>query len=258
MISIIMPVYNEEKRIGPTLEAYGRYFESISKKDKQKYEILVVLNACKDGTLGIVKEYCKKYSVIKYIDLERGGKGYAVITGFEEAIKQNYDLIGFVDGDLATSPEEFYKLIQNIDSYDGIIASRYMRESVVTPKPTFGRIIVSRIFNFLVRSMLFLPYKDTQCGAKLFKRKALVRVIHKISMSQWAFDVDILYQFKKLGFKVKEFPTKWSDKKYSKINFMKAGPGMFLSILRLRIVNSVFKRFINIYDYTLKIIKWQN
>jgi glycosyltransferase involved in cell wall biosynthesis len=251
MISIIIPAHNEEKRIGPTLEEYGKFFEERAKEDKETYEILVVLNACHDKTLEIVKNYSKKFKIIKYLDLEKGGKGYAVISGFKEVINKNSNLIGFVDADMATTPESFYDLIKNINSYEGIIASRYIKGAIVTPKPTIQRVIVSRIFNFLVRAILILPYRDTQCGAKLFKKKALEKIIGELSMSKFAFDVELLYHLKKKGFRVKEYATKWGDKKYSTINFMKAGPLMLMAIIRLRIINSPFESFIKIYDYTL-------
>ena len=67
-----------------------------------------------------------------------------------------------------------------------------------------------------------MPYKDTQCGAKIFKKQAIEKIISKLVITQWAFDVDLLYTLKKSGFRIKEFPTAWSDREYSKINFMKA------------------------------------
>ncbi|MFA6023178.1 MAG: glycosyltransferase [Candidatus Pacearchaeota archaeon] len=248
MISIIIPAHNEELRIGPTLEAYGRFFSEKVILGGEKYEIIVVLNACKDKTLEIVKTYSKKYKIIKYLDFKQGGKGFAVIEGFKQALKNESDTLGFVDADMATSPEAFYDLIKNINSYDGIIASRYIKGSKVKPKPSFARIFVSRIFNALIRILFFMPYRDTQCGAKVFKKNAIKQTINKLSMSQWAFDVELLYCLRKQGFKIKEIPTTWSDKKYSKINFMKAGPKMALSVIRLRLVNSPFKGIVSVYN----------
>jgi len=252
-ISIVIPAYNEEKRIAKTLEAYSNYFNKISKKSLN-YEILVVINATTDKTESIVKKLKKKNKRIKYLNLKEGGKGFALIEGFKDALKRSNDLIGFVDADLATGPEAFYDLIKKINNYDGIIASRYIKGSIVQPKPTIQRIISSRIFNFLVRSLFLFSYKDTQCGAKLFKREAISKTISAIGITKWAFDVDLLYNLRKKGFVVKEIPTKWSDKEYSKINFLKAGPFMALGVIRLRILNSPFKKFIKIYDKLIKLI----
>lgn len=253
-ISIIMPAYNEEKRIGRTLEAYSNFFNNLADKKILGYEILVVINNTKDRTEQIVKKWQNKNNRIKYLNFKRGGKGFAVIEGFKDALKRDNDLIGFVDADLATNPEEFYKLIHFIGNFDGAIACRYMKGAIIEPKPTIQRIIAKRLFNILVRVILFVHYKDTQCGAKLFRRRALEKSLKYISMSQWAFDVDLLYTIKKAGYSIKEIPTKWHDKEYSKINFWRAGPLMALGVIRLRILNSPFRGFINIYDKLIKFI----
>jgi glycosyltransferase involved in cell wall biosynthesis len=250
-LSIVMPAYNEEERIGSTLADFSSFFESIRKNSQLSYQILVVINNTTDNTLSIVQEAKKKNPRISYINLPKGGKGYAVIEGFKHALDEKYDLIGFVDADNATIPSEFYKLVTNIDGFDSIIASRYIKGSVVNPRQGLKRIISSRVFNALIRSVMFLNIKDTQCGAKLFKSHSLRLIIPKITMSQWAFDVELLYLLKKNKMTIKEVPTVWSDNKYSKLNFMKAGPKMVLGILRLRIINSPFKSLVRIYDSVL-------
>lgn len=237
-LCIIIPAYNEEKRISKTLEEFGNFFLNLKKEGKLETEIIVVINNTKDRTEEIVKQQKKKFKSITYLNFKRGGKGFAIIEGFKHALKmKNVGLIGFVDADLATSPEAFYDLVLNIKDYDGVIASRYLPESRVNPKQTFNRILVSRIFNLLIRALLFLPYKDTQCGAKVFKRKAIEAIIDKIAVTEWAFDVDLLYQMKKAKENIKEYPTVWADKEYSKINFMNAGPKMALSVIKLRFKN---------------------
>lgn len=249
MISIIIPAYNEEKRIGKTLEEYGKFFENLKKQKILDSEIIIVINNTKDGTEEIVKSYSKKYKNIRYLNFKQGGKGFAIIEGFKEALKnKNSGVIGFVDADLATSPEALYELIKNLGNYHGIIGSRYVKGAVVKPRQTMQRVIVSRIFNFLIRSLFLMPYRDTQCGAKIFKRQVLEKVINESIITKWAFDVDFLYLLRKHNFGIREFPTTWSDKEYSKINFLRAGPLMALSIIRLRIMNSPFKNFIKLYD----------
>ena len=104
------------------------------------------------------------------------------------------------------------------------------------------------MFNIAIKALLFLPYNDTQCGAKIFRKKAISKVLPLLTLSQWAFDVDLLYNLKNAGFTIKEHPTVWSDRQYSKINFLKSGPMMFLGVVRLRIINSPFKSIIRVYD----------
>jgi len=248
-ISIIIPAYNEEKRISETLEEYGKFFTNLKKIKKLDSEILIVINNTQDKTEELVKAYQKKYKMIKYLNFKKGGKGFAIIEGFKEALKDKENtLIGFVDADLATGPDAFYDLVKNINSFDGIIASRYIPGAKVNPKQTWKRVFVSRIFNFLIRIIFLMPYRDTQCGAKLFKRKAIEETCNELGITQWAFDIDLLYKMRKSGFKINEFPTIWADKQYSKINFMKAGPRMVLAIIRLRLINSKIKFLIRGYD----------
>ena len=147
-VSIIIPAYNEEKRIGRILEEYCKFF----KKKKEIIEIIVVLNACKDDTLKIVKEFQKKFKEIRFLDFERGGKGFAIIEGFKEALKKDSELIGFVDADMATPPNAFYGLIRNIKSYGGIIANRWDKRSKVGPR-TFFRKLLSKWGNLIIRSL---------------------------------------------------------------------------------------------------------
>ncbi len=240
-LAIIIPAYNEEKRITKTLKNYSSYFNKLSKKEKFSYNLLIVVNASTDSTLDIVKKYKKKNPSISFLNLKNPGKGNAVISGFNEAVRKNFDIIGFVDADMATSPEAFHLLLKELNSYDGVIGSRYIPGAVMSPKPGLKRIIVSRIFNFLARAMFLMPYRDTQCGAKIFRLNALEKSLPKLTMSQWAFDVELIYTLRKLGYIIKESPTSWSDQKYSNINFMKAGPKMALGIINLRILNSPFK-----------------
>ena len=121
MISIVIPAHNEEKRIGKMLESYGSFFEEKRKKKELDFEILVVLNGCIDKTEEVIKIFSKKYSKIRYINFKEGGKGFAIVEGFKEALKNKENkLIGFVDGDLSTPPEAFHYLIKHIEEYDGI------------------------------------------------------------------------------------------------------------------------------------------
>ena len=177
-LCIIIPAYNEEKRIGETLEEYGKYFEK-KKKDKEigDFKILVVLNACRDNTIGVVKNQEKKNKNIIHIEFERGGKGFAVTEGFKFAINKKFDLIGFVDADMATPPEAFFDLVKSIGNSDGIIANRWHKNSNIKIKQTPLRILLSRGGNFIIHSLFLLKYQDTQCGAKLFRREILEKVV---------------------------------------------------------------------------------
>ena len=254
-ITIIIPAYNEEKRIAETLEEYGKFFTNLKKNKMFDSEILIVINNTNDRTEEIVRKYQKKYHIIKYLNFKKGGKGFAITEGFKQALKDKKNsLIGFVDADMATKPNAFYDLIINIANYDGIIASRYIPDSKVYPKQNFNRILVSRVFNFLIRCLFLMNYVDTQCGAKIFRREALEKVISSLGITRWAYDVDLLYQMKRNNFQIKEFPTVWSDKAYSKINLKKSGTGMVLGVIRLKLLYSHANDFIRLYDKIMRII----
>lgn len=237
MLSIIIPAHNEERRISNTLKEYCELF-----KDD---EIIVSLNACSDGTLNIVKDFQKTYPNLKYIESDIGAKGAAVIAGWRVA---KGDLLGFVDADCSTKAIEFYSLMTNLGDNDGIIASRYMEGSEVSPKQSFKRRVVSRIFNSFIKCLLWMNYSDTQCGAKIFKRDVILKVMPDLKTTKFGFDVDLLYQLKRNDYSILEFPTIWSDTEYSKVNMFKAGPNMLLSVIRLRLLYSPFKFIVEIYD----------
>lgn len=231
-LSIIIPAYNEEKRVKNTLQSYCSYFA----KHYSNYEIIVVLNGCTDTTQAIVQKAQQTYSQIKIIDLgKKAGKGLAIIAGFKDAITRNNELIGFVDADMATRPEYFYDLVKNINQYDGAIASRYMLASYIEPKrPWIKRVGSWLIYESLVFVLFGLRYNDLQCGAKLLKKEVIQTVVYQLTVKQWAFDVELLYLCKKYGFKITEIPTTWYDQTGSKLNMLRGGLKMLSSLFAIR------------------------
>ncbi|NCO11513.1 hypothetical protein CO038_04640 [Candidatus Pacearchaeota archaeon CG_4_9_14_0_2_um_filter_39_13] len=244
-VSIVIPARNEERRIGRTLSEYSEYLEK-AKKDGIDYEILVMVNNTTDNTREIIKEVMRKNKRIGYIDLPGRGKRYAILEGFKESLNRKNEFIGFVDADMATPPESFYELIKGIGEHDASIASRAHPKSVVNT--SWKRKIFSKGFNFGVRSTLQMPYKDTQCGAKLFRREAVENILRNPPYSQWAFDVEILYNLRKAGFRIKEIPTIWNDQADSTLSLKKVPIQMFFSVIRLNLLRSPLKHLVRLYD----------
>ncbi len=232
-LSIIIPAHNEEQRLPPMLEAYAPYF---SEKYGREVELIVVPNFCDDRTGDVARDIAERYSAVKVLgDPGRVGKGGAVMLGAEAA---EGDLIGFVDADGATPPEAFDDLVEKI-SLDGcIIASRWMKESEMTPKQPLSRRVASRCFNLMVRVLFGLRLKDTQCGAKLFRREVIGPVMRNMGVTNWAFDVDMLFQTKRLGASIREIPTVWHDQAGSKLRVVRAGLNTFVALVRLRMFYS--------------------
>lgn len=243
-LSIIIPAYNEEKVIGNTLKDYATFY---SEKLKDDFEILVILNGCRDKTSDVVKNMIKEYPQIKYKNFsEPIGKGGAVIEGFKIA---NGSLIGFVDADGATMPDAFHELVENIGDNEGIIASRWIKGARILKKQPLSRRIASRAFNVIVKALFGINVRDSQCGCKLFKDYAIKIITPKLGITQWAFDIDLLYLMKKLGYKIAEIPTTWKEPGYTHLNLKKTIPEMFLAISRLRLIYSPFSFIVNLYDF---------
>lgn len=232
-INIIIPAYNEEKRIEKTIRAYYEFFEQ--KNHECDFELIVVVNGTTDKTVEILQAMQAQMPNLFIDTIKEGGKGLAIAYGFKKAAQKEIDLIGFVDADMATSPEEFYKLISNIQEYDGIIASRYMPGAQVTPtRPLIKRLGSRLVYETLVRLLFGLRYYDFQCGAKLFKHSVISKVAPHLCVAQWAFDVELLYLCKRFGFKIKEFPTIWYDQSGSKLHMLHAGSRMIGTLCKLR------------------------
>jgi len=246
-LSIVIPAYNEEKRIGKTLDVYSEYFDKLQKSGELNYELLVVINNTRDRTEEVVKKKIESNSRIRYLNFLEGGKGFAIIEGFKDALKRDNGLIGFVDADMATPPEAYHDLVKRIGKADAAIAARWRKDSVVKEKKSKVRKAYSWGFNFLVRSILFLKFTDTQCGAKLITREALEQIIIERAITKWAFDVDLLYKLKKKKLKVTEVPTYWEDKAGSSINII-SPIQMFVAVVRLRLTHSPLRFVVRAYD----------
>ena len=209
-VCIVIPAYNEEKRIEQTLISYCDYF----KTKPEKTTFLVVANNCSDHTVDIVAKVAKTHKNIEYLDLKPGGKGFAVKEGFLWALankKKHFDLIGFVDADMATLPQYFYDLIIACKNHDGAIASRYIKGAVVQPARPWGRVIGGKMYNWILRMMSGLSFKDTQCGAKIFTKDTIEKVAPNMHETGWAFDLELLYLCKLHDKNIIEIPTTWSD-----------------------------------------------
>ena len=227
-LSIIIPTWNEERIIEKTLSAYVEYFSG-----KYDFEVIVVMDGCTDRTPEIVERFCENHPNVRYFSFSKKlGKGGAIIQGFKAA---KAEFVAFTDADGSTSPEELYRMVESIGDWDGILGSRWSDESVILKKESYGRILASRGFNLLVRLFFDLPFRDTQCGAKVFKNYVIRDVVDGLGITNFAFDVDLLYRISTKGYKVKEIPIKWTHDNNSNLRLGKVIPTMFISVVGLRI-----------------------
>lgn len=208
-VIIVIPAYNEEKRISKTLLAYFDYF---NKCNKVTVTFLVVCNNCSDKTVEICKKIQKIHPELHYLDLKPGGKGFAIKQGFLKALEyKNADYIGFVDADMATEPPYFYELITKIQGHDGAIASRYKQGARVWPNRPFIKRIGGKFYNWVLRKNFHLDIRDTQCGAKLFTYDTIQKAAPHMQETRWAWDLEFLYICQLFDKDIVEVPTTWTD-----------------------------------------------
>lgn len=245
-LSIVVPAYNEEGRIGKMLEAYLPYFAERYGSD---FEIIVAVNGSRDGTERVVRALEAGHPQLRVlVEPKPIGKGGAVMRG--GAVAQG-ELIGFVDADGATPPTAFDDLVRQIGDAGLIIASRRLPGSVVRPRQPWQRRAASRVFNFLVRRLFSLHITDTQCGAKLMTAAAWRAIVPHIGLTKWAFDVDMLFQTRRARQGIKEIPTTWSDVGGSKLKIGRVSFQMFVAICRLRLLYSPLRWVVSLYDRLL-------
>ena len=233
---LLIPAYNEEERIEATLQ---RYVARLDQDAQGRYQIVVVLNGCRDLTLEIVQRVCDEHHSVSVLNFpERIGKGGALIRGLAAA--PDVEWIGYVDADGATAPEEFLRLVALCRERDCVIGSRWLPGATLLRQQTLTRQFVSRVFHFIVQILFGLNVKDTQCPAKVFTRKAALAIQPKLKIADLAFDVNLLNALKREGFEIHEEPTEWTDQLGSKVTqtLFRSSLVMLLSVLRLRLYYS--------------------
>jgi glycosyltransferase involved in cell wall biosynthesis len=234
---LLIPAYNEERRIGPVLREYAEFFR---KNYDGKFQLVVILNGCRDNTLGVVQEVGAKYPEVSAVDHAAPiGKGGALIEGLKLAPRA--DVIGYVDADGATGPKAFLDLVRHIGKADCVIGSRWIKGAVLHQMQSGQRRFISRVFHAAVQILFHMDITDTQCGAKVMRRAAVEKVHASLCIADMAFDINLLYLLKRNGCVILEVPTEWTDKAGSKVTLWRTSSTMLLSVIRLRWIYSPFK-----------------
>jgi dolichyl-phosphate beta-glucosyltransferase len=205
-LSVVIPAYNEEKRIQKTLEDVDLYLE----KQGYDYEIIVVDNNSNDKTSEVVKNLARDSVQNARVVLETTkGKGAAVKKGMLEAIGE---FAVFMDADNATPIAEIEKFWPHLESgIEVVIGSRYQDPSTVKIKQPFYRVLLSRMSNILIQIVLIPHIKDTQCGFKAFRSTAAKEIFKHVTIFGWAFDMELLAIALKLSYRIKEVPVSWEE-----------------------------------------------
>ena len=231
---LLIPAYNEERRIEPVLRDYARYFQEHY---QGKFQLVVVLNGCIDNTLGVVRRVGADYPAVSALEFpEAIGKGGALIEGLKLAPLA--DLIGYVDADGATPPHAFHELVKHISGVDCVIGSRWLPGAVLHVEQSGQRRLASRAFHLIVQGLFWMNLRDTQCGAKVMRREAVEKVHSSLRIADMAFDINLLYSLKRAGYRILEVPTEWTDKLGSKVTLAGTSLVMFLSVVRIWLIYS--------------------
>jgi dolichyl-phosphate beta-glucosyltransferase len=227
--SIVIPAYNEGERLGATL---GKVLGYV-REQGWNAEVIVVNDGSSDNTAEIVRGFAEKNPVLRLVENPGNrGKGYSVRNGMLNA---RGDVVVFSDADLSSPIEEIPKLLAALAAgADIAIGSRWLRTELQTRRQSLHRQLFGRVFNVLLRIILGLKFKDTQCGFKAFTRRAAQTILPLQRIERWGFDPEILFLARKFGFRVEEVAVLWGHSGDTRIHPLVDGARMFQEMLRVR------------------------
>lgn len=231
-LSVVVPAYQEERRIGPSLDAI------VAHLNAQPYatEIVVVGDGCTDNTAAVVRARAEVSPVpIAMLDrAENRGKGYSVREGLLAARGR---MRLFSDADLATPIDELDRMlaVTHRRGAQVVIASRALPESELVIRQPWYRETMGRVFNLLVRGAGLTACPDTQCGFKLLSAEAVERVVPRLTIDGFGFDVELLWVALKQGLEVWQIPVRWIDSPASRVSPITDSARMFLDLLQVRL-----------------------
>jgi glycosyltransferase involved in cell wall biosynthesis len=236
-LSIVIPAFNESARIEDALE---RVMSCVAER-RWDAEVVVVDDGSKDNTAEIVHQWMVRHPRLHLVQNPGNkGKGYSVRNGLLQAAG---DIVMFTDADLSAPMEEAERLIAAIeDGADVAIGSRWMDRTRQTIHQPLYRQFFGRCFNWITRTVMGLPFKDTQCGFKAFKRPAAQVIFRLQTIERWGFDPEILFIARKLKYVIREVPVTWGHDERSRMSYLKDGMKMLEDMARIR-ANSLAGRY---------------
>ena len=236
-LSIVIPAYNEASRIGATLE---RVLECVAARGWDA-EVLVVDDGSIDETPLIVERWMQRSDRLHLIQNPGNcGKGYSVRNGLLQAAGE---IVMFTDADLSSPMEEADLLIAAIhDGAEVAIGSRWLDRQRQTIHQPLYRQIFGRCFNWITRRVMGLPFRDTQCGFKAFRRDSAQIIFRLQTIERWGFDPEILFIAQKLRYRIREVPVTWGHDERSRLSYLKDGMKMLEDMAVIR-KNSLAGRY---------------
>ena len=226
MLSVVIPAYNEARRLPPTLVQIRSYLRSVG----LQHELLVVDDGSRDDTVARVRALDKAVQIIEL--RPNRGKGYAVRRGMLAARGQR---ILFTDADLSTPIEELELLNGALDrGAEVALGSRAVKRELIMLRQPWHREQMGKLFNLCVQLIAVSGVRDTQCGFKLFTRQAAMDIFSRSNMDRFAFDVELVALAKLLGYPVAEVPVRWFNSADSRVNVLADPLQMYFDLWRIR------------------------
>jgi dolichyl-phosphate beta-glucosyltransferase len=240
-ISIVIPAYNESARIGKALTEVLRCVHERN----WHAEILVVNDGSTDSTAAVVDQFAQLHPQVRLLNNPQNrGKGFSVRHGVLHAVGE---IVMFTDADLSAPMEEAERLFQALEEgADIAIGSRWLERNRQTLKQPLYRQLFGRCFNAITRLVMGLPFADTQCGFKAFRRPVAQTIFQLQRIERWGFDPELLFIALKRGCKVKEVPVTWGHDERSRLSYLKDGLKMLEEIAYIR-----WEAFAGAYDRTV-------
>jgi dolichyl-phosphate beta-glucosyltransferase len=229
-LSILIPAYNEENRLPQTLR---RVLDWTARGSFSFLEVIVVDDGSRDGTARVVEEFARDNKCLRLVrNPGNRGKGYAVRHGMLEA---KGEWILYTDADLSAPIEELEKLCRAAREQDAAVAigSRAVDRSLVEVHQPAFRELSGRCFNLVMRMVTGLPFRDTQCGFKLYRADAARKIFSLQKQEGFSFDVEDLLIAKKLGVRTVEVPVRWANVEGTKVR-LSQGIMSFLDLVKIR------------------------
>lgn len=227
-LSIIIPSFNEELRLPGSLERIASYI----REKRPNTEVIVVDDGSADRTAAVAESWREKISQLRVLSNGANrGKGFSVRHGSLEA---RGGVILFTDADLSSPIEEGEKLFAALESHDVAIGSRAVDRSLIEVHESLFREFAGIIFNRIVRVILRLPFVDTQCGFKAFRRERCRIIFEQQTIERFGFDPELLYLARHHGLSIKEVPVRWAHSPATKVNMFRDSVQMFLDVLVIR------------------------
>jgi dolichyl-phosphate beta-glucosyltransferase len=229
-LSIVIPAYNEQGRLEPTLRAYLTY----CRERRRSVEVIVVDDGSTDGTTPLVEHLAGELSELRLIRLAQNqGKGYAVRSGIVNARGCR---ILFADADGATPIEELERLDAALDGgADLAIGSRALQAAGVQVRSRLHRRLIGRAFHRLVRFTGVVGIADTQCGFKLFRGPVAHALFSRMRTTGFSFDVEVLMMARLFGYRIAEVPVNWTHQPGSRVNLVTDSARMAGDLFRIRL-----------------------